>query len=209
MPRAKNEEPAVDTEIQSARALLDEALGRSPSHRAPAPATAPLKAPAAASSGPVVKGLTLAPSGGGASQTWKSRRAKYSHLPPITVTLYHANQRAEVRVDERTRCGDLMRDLLAGGPSDGLLERLQLAMPRSTPRMNGVQHRITGLLKKGTPMHVRTVLEEGGEYEVAATEREVLVGSMEELMVGAPMRALGLAGDDSSDWSDDPDAEPC
>ena len=54
-----------------------------------------------------------------------------------------------------------------------------------------------------------TVLEEGGEYEVAATEREVLVGSMEELMVGAPMRALGLAGDDSSDWSDDPDAEPC
>ena len=98
-----------------------------PTHSATAaaPATAPLKAPAAASPGPVVKGLTLAPSRGGASQTWKSRRAKYSHLPPITVTLYHANQRAEVRVDERTRCGDLMRDLLAGGPSDGLLERLQ------------------------------------------------------------------------------------
>jgi hypothetical protein len=102
-----------------------------------------------------------------------------------------------------------MRDLLAGGPSEGLLERLQLSTPRSTPRMSGVQHRITGLLKKGAPMHVRAVLEEGGEYEVAATERELLVGSMEELMVGAPMRALGLAGDDSSDWSDDPDAEPC
>ena len=214
MPKAKASNVAErDSEALSARALLDEALGRSPSHRSNAATALPEAAPSpGASSAPSVKALSLAPSAGGAAQTWKSRRAKYAHLPPITVTLYRGDARAEVRVDEAARCGDLMRDLLAGGPAGGILDRLGLSTPRSTPRVvtprsTGVIHRITGILKKGAPMHVRAVLEEGGEYEIAVTERELLVGSMEELMVGAPMRALGLCGDDSSDWSDDPEAE--
>ena len=119
--------------------------------------------------------------------------------------------RVEVRVDEVARAGDLLRDLAAGGPAEGVLEQLRLRpgglTPRSTPR--GVIQSVTGLRKKGKPMHVRARLEEGGEYEVATTERELVVGSMEALMLEAPMRALGLCGDDSSDWSEDPDAEPC
>ena len=183
--------------------MLEEALGKKPSVRSPAIVPPALK-------GMPQSWLQLAPAGSGATQTWRSRRAKYAHLPPITVTLCHGGKRAEVRVDECARAGDLTRDLVAGGPGEGLLEQLdirsaRLSTPRTTPR--GVLHRVTGLLKKGAPMHVRTVLDEGGEYEVAATERELIVGSMEELMVGAPMRALGLGGDDSSDWSDDPDAE--
>ena len=136
MPKAKASNVAErDSEALSARALLDEALGRSPSHRSNAATPLPEAATSpGASSAPSVKALSLAPSAGGAAQTWKSRRAKYAHLPPITVTLYRGDARAEVSVDEAARCGDLMRDLLAGGPAGGILDRLGLSTPRSTPR---------------------------------------------------------------------------
>ena len=155
------------------RSLLDEALGKKPI----ATGLPKLQTP----QGP----LHLAPSGSGGRQTWKSQRARYAHLPPITVTLWRNGSgdetreklRVEVRVDEVARAGDLLRDLAAGGPAEGVLEQLRLRpgglTPRSTPR--GVIQSVTGLRKKGKPMHVRARLEEGGEYEVATFISELLL----------------------------------
>ena len=84
------------------RSLLDEALGKKqPSARAPVATGLPKLQ---TTLGP----HHLAPSGAGGTQTWKSRRARYAHLPPITVTLCRNGNgdetretlRVEVRVDE-------------------------------------------------------------------------------------------------------------
>ena len=200
-----------------AASFLSEALHGAPRPKSSSPPAAP----------------TVAPLGTGAGRCWKSRRAKYAHLPPITIQLIHAwgsngstTVREELRVDQFARAGDLSRDLCAGGPSVGLLERLLgLPTPPTTPRgkSNRPLVRVAGIariastgnggsgdhptVRSTTLLHARERLEEGGEYAVEAIERDALDASPDDRLV-AGAAALGVTPCDSSDWSDDPDAEP-
>lgn len=213
-PAAKSAPALIDEEAQ-AKSLLAEALGTSPKKPAKqlftgapmAPLSVPSMVPPSPSGPP-----QMAPTATGASRCWKSRRAIYAHLPPITVNLISAGGgRQELRVDAQARAGDLMRDLCSGGPQRGLLERVlgvpEVHTPRRTPRaVVQAALRITGLVHRGEPLHNRHRLEEGGEYEVATTERGAEEGIAEDMLAGAAA-ALGVVDADSSDWSDDDDDE--
>lgn len=150
-----------------------------------------------------------------AARVWKSRRAKFSHLPPITIKLVHAQARAEVRVDAVARCGDLVRDLAVGGPSDTLYSQLNLGQPprRGTPRqgasLGAASGRVVGLRRKAAHdmMHPRDALEEGGDYVLVIDSGRDLADDAARALVAGTAAALGVA-EDSSDWSDNEDVEP-
>jgi hypothetical protein len=123
-------------------------------------------------------------------------------LPPITVHLLRDGAKEEIRVDAVARCGDLLRDLSAGGPEPGLFERLGLgATPRRrTPR--AVTLRIVGLSRKGSLLAAHEELEEAGLYELVVEQRD-LAGDAAEQLIADTAAALGVTNDDSSDWSAD------
>ena len=215
MPKAKQRAPHEDEAAQGA-ALLAEAMGAGlkmvrTSSEAP---SMPCKPTATL----VSTQPSFAPEAdGAAARVWKSRRAKYSHLPPITVKLLHEGAVEEVRVDECARSGDLLRDLSAGGPSLGLFTRLGLgSSPRKgTPRSGRAaaelapRVRIIGLVLRARPtamLPARTTLEEAGEYQLVVERLDLADDAAQELVAGTAA-ALGVA-EDSSDWSENEEQEP-
>lgn len=151
----------IDAEAAQAAALLQEAM---------------LGTPPARKTGKETSSPPVAPSGGGGSRRWRSRRAKYAHLPPITITLKMAppstrditaelrdGPREELRVDEFARCKDLVRDLATGGPEPSV--RNNLGVTRAL--------KVTGLSSNGAPVPSDAQLEEGTTYEVHCVDRSL------------------------------------
>ena len=202
----------ADDEASQGAALLAEALG---ALRMPSKAHVPtIQAVACSLKSPQPMLPTEAPTVTHvAARVWKSRRAKYAHLPPITIFIVHGGARVEVRVDAVARCGDLIRDLRSGGPSDSIFAQLNLGSPprRGTPRHGhsfGVSSaRAVGLQRKARVLHVRDVLEEGSDYALVMESTRDLADDAAQALVAGTAAALGVA-EDSSDWSENEDVEP-
>ena len=205
---------APDAEAAAAAKLLAEAMGavdvnsptRTKEKKEPAPAKPELSIDSMPAIAPEASHM--------AARVWKSRRAKYSHLPPVTIKLVYDGAEEEVRVDAVARCGDVLRDLASGGPATGIYGRLGLGTsPRKgTPRRGREGSspcvHVTGLQRRGSALHLREVLEEGEAYELVI-ERPVAVDlatDAAQQLVAGTAAALGVA-EDSSDWSDN-EVEP-